>query len=458
MKRNWRDLFHSMAFRMAVGFGGAVFLCMIVVLSVLYVRTIGEMHSRMDDQLQSTLKRLQNTYQENGLQRVIADIQASLEDGVHTDSEGYLLMERYGRKLAGNMEPPPLHQADYGNARAYRVLRDGRPSVSRLRTTYLSEGLVLTVARDLQELDSLDLMMRQAMLAAALVALLLAGLGAVLLQRHLEREVAVIRRVTQQVQEGDLSQRIDVFSDDDEFSRLSHDINGMLDRIEVLMQGVRHVSNTIAHNLRTPLSRIRATLDQALTPGQPEKAKQEAMVYALRQVEGLSSLFEKLLQIAEAETGMRTVAMSRISISDILLDVIDLYEPLAEEQGITIQAAINPHLHVTADRDLLGSALANLLDNALKYAGPSAVVQLRAWEDMENVWVEIEDNGPGVSAAQLEKMGLLFQRGDTQIPGHGLGLASVKAIMRLLGASLAFEHAEPGLRVRLGFPGNLTKR
>src|SRR5690606_4307261 len=173
---------------------------------------------------------------------------------------------------------------------------------------------------------------------------------------------------------------------------------------------------------------------------------------------GLSSLFEKLLQIAEAETGMRTVAMSRISISDILLDVIDLYEPLAEEQGITIQAAINPHLHVTADRDLLGSALANLLDNALKYAGPSAVVQLRAWEDMENVWVEIEDNGPGVSAAQLEKMGLLFQRGDTQIPGHGLGLASVQAIMRLLGASLAFEHAEPGLRVRLGFPGNLTKR
>lgn len=451
MKRRWSDLSHSLAFRLGLGFGGAVFLCMVIMLSVLYVRTIGEMHSRMDDQLQSTMKRLQNTYQHNGLARVIADIQASLEDGVHTDTEGYLLMERGGQKLAGNIDLPPLHLIDFGNARAHLILRDGRPSVSRLRTTYLSDTLVLTVARDLQELDSLDLMVRQAMLAAALVALILAVLGAMLLQRQLEREVAVIRRVTQQVQEGDLSQRIEVFSDFDEFSRLSHDINRMLDQIEVLMQGVRHVSNTIAHNLRTPLSRIRATLDQAMVSDQPVAAKQEAITYALKQVEDLSSLFEKLLQIAEAETGMRTVPLSRVSISDVLLDVVDLYEPLADEHHIALQADIHPRLSANADRDLLASALANLLDNALKYAGPGARVDVRAWEDMQGVWIEIQDNGPGVPDEQLTHMGRLFQRGNTSVPGHGLGLASVQAIVRLLGGALEFAHARPGLRVRLGF-------
>jgi len=190
-----------------------------------------------------------------------------LTDGVNSDTEVYLLATAAGKKMAGNIAVSrDLLKPTFGIVEK-QVLRDGRISYSRFRTELLADGSVLLVGRDMRDQKDLEQLVGNALMAAAVVSVLLAIIGAIVFRDQLESRVGAIRRTAAQIEAGDLTQRIPVSGKDDEFARLSHDINLMLDRIEILMDGVRHVSNTIAHNLRTPLSRIRAKLEVARRPG-----------------------------------------------------------------------------------------------------------------------------------------------------------------------------------------------
>jgi len=219
-----------------------------------------------------------------------------------------------------------------------------------------------------------------------------------------------------------------------------------------LMDGVRHVSNTIAHNLRTPLTRILLRLQSAEGRSAAEQA--QAVQFAAREVAELGVVFDKLLHIAEVESGARRQAFTPLALDVVVTDVLELYEPVAEERGVHMSCAFEGAVVVAADANLIASALANLIDNALKYTVPlgQGMVQVRLELQGEQVVLSVRDNGQGVPAADLDRIGTRFYRADRSREGYGLGLASVQAIVRLHGGQLSFHDADPGLHVRLSLP------
>jgi signal transduction histidine kinase len=334
------------------------------------------------------------------------------------------------------------------------VIRDERPSVSRLLPQLLPDGGILVVGRDLRDRLEIERLVWRALAFGGAIALLLAALGAVVFRRRLEARVATIRRTAHQIEAGDLSRRIPVAGVDDEFARLGLDINHMLDRIQQLMDGIRHVSNAIAHDLRTPLGRIRARLDEALRPGHSGVPLAATARAAIADIDQLIGVFDRLLQIAEAESGARRQSFAPVALAPLVVDVVELYDAAAEEAGIALVRETEPEVAILGDRNLLASALANLVDNALKYAGPGATVRVGTKSNSDRVEIVVEDDGPGIPVTERPRAAERFYRGDRSrhLPGNGLGLSIIAAVAALHGGALALEDAAPGLRAHIVLP------
>jgi len=284
--------------------------------------------------------------------------------------------------------------------------------------------------------------------------LMLAIGGALLFRRQIEHRVGAIRRTALQIEAGDLSRRIPISDVEDEFARLNRDINRMLDRIEHLMDGVRHVSNAIAHDLRTPLGRIRSGLEEALSSGNSMAQLAGTARFAIQQVDELIRMLDRLLQIAEAESGARRQSFALVPLSSVASDVVELYDATAEAEGITLTSDIKGRPVALADRNLLTSALANLVDNALKYAGSGSTVQVRVVEERDTVSIVVQDDGPGIPPTERARVIDRFYRLDESrsLPGNGLGLSIVTAIASLHSGELALADASPGLIARVILP------
>ena len=335
------------------------------------------------------------------------------------------------------------------------VTRYGRPSVSRILAHQLPGGHILVVGRDLQDLRVLQGRLRRALLLGSTLALLLAIGGAALFHRQLERQVAAIRRTAQEIEAGDLSRRIPVGEAEDEFTRLNRALNHLLDYIHQLMEGIRSVSNAIAHDLRTPLSRVRNLLDDGLRPGTPPEQMREIASTAIRRIDDLASILDKLLQIATAESGTPRTSFRPVALAPILTDVAELYDATAEAQGMALVVEdLDGAAIALGDKNLLASAIANLVDNALKYAGRGATVRVRAFCDRRGVSAIVQDDGPGIPADERAKVLTRFYRLDRSrsVPGNGLGLSIVAAISQLHGGTFLLEDAAPGLRARMLLP------
>jgi signal transduction histidine kinase len=315
----------------------------------------------------------------------------------------------------------------------------------------LSDGSILVVGRDLQDQREIERLVWHSLLAGGAVALLLAIGGALLFRRQLEHRVGAIRRTALEVEAGDLSRRIPISDVEDEFARLNRDINRMLDRIEQLMDGVRHVSNAIAHDLRTPLGRIRSRLEEALRPGDSSAQLAGTARFAIQQVDELIQMLDRLLQIAEAESGARRQSFAPVPLASVLSDVVELYDAAAEAEGITLVTEIEGGPVALGDKNLLTSALANLVDNALKYAGAGSTVQVRAVEERDRVSLVVQDNGPGIPPTERARVVDRFYRLDESrsLPGNGLGLSIVTAIAALHWGKLHLDDAAPGLSARI---------
>jgi signal transduction histidine kinase len=336
------------------------------------------------------------------------------------------------------------------------VIRAGRPSISRLLPHKLPNGATLVVGRDLQDVHDIEQLVLRALVIGGVIGVLLAIGGAGLFRRQLEHRVAAIRRTVLEIEAGDLSRRIPVpvVDSEDEFTRLNHDINQMLDQIQHLMDGVREVSNAIAHDLRTPLGRIRSLLDEALRPGMALERLSETASAAIRGIDELIRVFDKLLQIAEAESGTRRQSFQPIALREIVTGVVELYDAAAEAKGIALLMDCDGEPTTLGDKELLANATANLIDNALKYAGDMATVRVRATQDRKTVSIVVQDNGPGIPSEEREKVLTRFYRLDRSrtLPGNGLGLAIVKAISHLHGGTFSLEDAGPGLIARIVLP------
>jgi signal transduction histidine kinase len=448
------SLNNSIAARLAVGNGALLVALILVTSGIFYFGTVGVLDRSIDGKINSISTRLLQSYASGPLDALSGEIKRELADGIDSDTEIFLVTTASGQRIVGNLSKWPAADAPLGVLLNRDVIRDGRPSSARLIVRPLPGGGRLYVGRDLSEQRAIRDLVWRALEAVAAVSLILVVLGAWLLRRQIERRVSGIRRTTHEIEAGNLDRRI-LISGDDEFAGLARDINRMLDRIEQLMNGVRHVSNAIAHDLRTPLSRLRARLDEALQHEMTVAVLTDAARTAIEGIDDLISVFNKLLQIAEAESGVRTESFERVDLGRVIRDMVELYDAAAEEAGVRLRVVEHSAMCTLGDRDLLATAVASLIDNAIKYAGSGARVELRTQAEAHGISVVVQDDGPGVPVNELPRLTERFYRMDRarHQPGNGLGLAIVSAIAALHGGKLQLANAEPGLRAAVVLPG-----
>jgi signal transduction histidine kinase len=447
----------SIATRLALGYGLLVATSVMIVSAIFYFGTIGVLNRSIDGKIATISERLVEAYQGRPVAELTREIERQLTDGIDSDSEIFLVVSPAGQRIAGNLSRWPDASTPRGQLVSRPVVRDGKPSSARLIIRELADGGLLIVGRDLREQESIRDLVGRALVAGAAFSLVLAIAGGLYFRRQIERRIGDIRRTAHEIEGGDLSRRI-LVSSDDEFGRLNIDINRMLDRIEHLMEGVRHVSNAIAHDLRTPLSRVRSKLDEALQHELTITTLSDAAYAAIEGIDDLILVFEKLLQIAEAESGMRTKSFDLIDLNGVAHDMVELYDASAEENRVTLKASHENTALAVGDRNLLASAVASLIDNAIKYAGPSATVEIRAYTDEQMVSIVVRDNGPGIPTEELPRVTERFYRLDQSrsLPGNGLGLSIVSAIATLHGGKLYLSDAAPGLIARIELPSPQT--
>lgn len=452
MIRTLRQLWRSVGFRLAFYYGLLVAITMLAALAIVYMQTVGVLQQRMVRQVEASVQQLMVRYDARGADGVAGEISNALSDGRNSDNEIYLLTDREGRKLAGNLDQVPSAAPDAGDGVHRRVVRAGQTVIAYIVLRPLPDGGQLVVGHDLRDQESIESLVASASAAAGIVAVLLLIGGTFVFRQELERSVGAVRRTAARIAAGELQERVAPSGEEDEFALLEHDINAMLDRIQSLMDGVRHVSNTIAHNLRTPLTRVLVRLRAVEAALQQQDPQREAVATAIRELEELAVVFEKLLQIAEVEAGARRQQFAPVALHVIADDVAELYEAVAEMQGIALLREPADIAVALGDRDLLAGAAANLLDNALKYAGTGATVRIGTHTVDGRAQLFVQDNGPGIPAAEYERIGVRFHRLDRSTPGHGLGLASVQAVVALHGGRLQFADARPGLRACIDLP------
>jgi len=460
----------SIAARLAVGYGLLVAAAMAALSAIVYFGTVGVFERTIDNEILSAQARLSSAWREGGRAALVEGIDAQLHDLNDTDTEMLGLVDARGRLAAGNLRswseltlPETTAAGRLVTTRAVRAAAGDLaasapvpapvPVTVRLVAVRLDDGSRLVVGRDLVELDGIRSIVEHALLVGAAVSILLAFFGAQLFRARLEARIGEIRRTSARIAAGELSSRIGV-QGKDEFAHLGQDINRMLDRIEALMEGVRHVSNSIAHDLRTPLGRVRNRLDRALQASVDPDALVADARMAIEDIDGVISLFDKLLQIAALEAGVRAGSAETLDLAAIARDMSELYEAAAEEQGVTLRYEGVTEAPVRGDRDLLANALASLIDNAIKYGRSGGRVDVRVEVEDGSTVLAVRDYGPGVPAGDMDKLTRRFYRVDQSrnLPGNGLGLAIVTAIVQLHGGTLDLRGAEPGFEASLHFP------
>jgi signal transduction histidine kinase len=441
----------SIVARLAVGYGLLVALSVAALSTIFYFGTVGVLERSIDNKIQAIALRLADAWDAKGEAGLERQIDLELHDRIDSDIELVGLLDAAGRGLAGNLGA--WHGTLPPGRLVFDTMERNKATVSvRLMAVPLGDGRRLVIGRDLSELDAIRDVIERALLISSPASLLLAFAGALLFRRLIEARIGRIRRTAARIAAGELSSRIAV-QGNDEFARLGTDINQMLDRIESLMEGVRHVSNSIAHDLRTPLSRVRSRLERALEAMADPQALVGDARLAIEEIDSLIGLFDKLLQIAAAESGVRTRSFGLLDIAAIARDMAELYEAAADEQDMALRYTGADALSVRGDRDLLATALASLIDNAIKYARIGSCVDIGVHGGHDETVVSVRDYGPGVPEADLGKLCERFYRVDQSrhLPGNGLGLSIVTAIAHLHGATLRLRNARPGLEVSLVF-------
>ena len=329
------------------------------------------------------------------------------------------------------------------------------------RVFELSAGFRLLVGHDLTEGDTLRPILWHALLTSLIWLTIVGTIGGLFLARRVLRRVDLISVGARRIVEGDLSGRLPLTGTGDELDRLVVNLNVMLERIAELMAGLKEVSDNVAHDLKTPLTRLRTRAEQTLRSGVSVDDYREAMEKVIEDADTMIRIFDALLMIARAEAGAGREGMVDFDTSIVASDVGELYEPVAESLGVAFQGEIDQALMVHGSRELIGQALANLVDNALKYGvGDDTVpvdtksVTLAATRRGTTIEISVADRGAGISAADRARITDRFVRleNSRSRPGSGLGLALVAAVARLHNGELRIEDNRPGLRIVIVLP------
>lgn len=455
-----RRLLRSASFRFAAMFalllgisGGALAL-------FLWWSTAGLLDRQTEAAIQADAQGLAEHFNAGGLPALVLTLEDRLAQNVEDDSI-YLLVGPNNQRLAGNLEHWPQGTAEPNAWYELPIERAGMRSLALVQSYNLPGGFHLLIGRDVQLRAQLRTLLTDALPWALLVLLVMGSVGALVVRSLFRRALANVSATAVAIAAGDFTQRVKLSGRGDEFDQLAETINDMLDRMARLMEGVREVSNAIAHDLRTPITRARARLEDAALHADTPDELRAAIERATADLDGIVAVFQALLRIAEIEAGSRRAAFAQFDLVPLLSGVADLYGVFAEEKGTTLSVQTPSQLMVYGDRELLQQAIANLVDNAVKFSPAGGVVRLSARatsnrETSNSVEIVVADQGPGIPEAERSRAAERFFRGESarNTPGSGLGLALVQAVAHLHGGSLSFADAAPGLLAVLALPGH----
>ncbi|RZJ17422.1 MAG: HAMP domain-containing histidine kinase [Brevundimonas sp.] len=460
------SLFRRTPFRLTLLFLALFVAAASAVLAYVYLASASEARAKARADVRSEVAVLTAVYRERGrdaLNQALVD--RTIKGGPYL----YLLMDEKGEPITGNLNVSPIE--NYRGGEQWETFRftdtdaDGR--VTRTQSLgvqmTLSGGELLFVGEDVGDTEKYLSRLTQALWGAMLMVLLLGVGGGVLLSRNVERVMGRLNRVVAAVQDGDLKARVEVRRSGDELDELGQGLNAMLDQMERSMASIRHAGDAIAHDLRSPLTRMRAKLEVALIDAEAGKIDGvSALEMALREADDLLKTFNTVLAIARLQAAHRTPDPAVFDAAELAADMAELYEPAAEDKGLDFSAEIETGLMVEANRPFLAQALANVIDNAIKYTPPGGAVKLRARRRSSG---EIEfsttDTGPGVPEDDRERVVQRFVRLDNSRTesGSGLGLSLVTAVLEAHGGRVQLDEGPgvydgfgPGLRVALVLP------
>ncbi len=424
-----------------------------------YFSTTGFVIRQKEAAIEADTAGFQETFGRSGMTGLIIAINRRAASGMNRDGI-YLLVDSVGNPLAGNLRnwPNKAVTEDLWISFTINDMRSAEPEIADVRAlqyaipgTSGAQTYMLLVGRDVRDAREFRARLLDSVNVGLAITLALGIIGGFIFSRAVMGRIEVITRTCLRIMSGDLSQRVVVSRRNDELAQLSVSINAMLDQIERLMRGMQQVSDNIAHDLRTPLTRIRSRLESALRH-MKDPTERETVEGAIADADSLLATFAALLRIARTEAGSQR-NFSRIDLRALAEEVTDLYEPLAEEKGLSFVLQFQKDIMARGDANLIAQALANLIDNAIKYTDQGTVRVVLTEQNGRPAFI-VSDTGPGVPEAYRDRvLDRLFRLEQSRTsPGSGLGLSLVAAVAKSHGLELTLEDNAPGLRVTLLFP------
>jgi hypothetical protein len=448
------SLLRTQAFRIVLIYVVMFAVSVSAIVAFTYWNTARALNSQTDQIIEAEITGLSEQYQRQGL-RGLTDV--IVGRSVRGGQGLYLLADEQRRPIAGNLDAwPPLktHRSSFIEfAYERRIGGQLETRFARGKLFTLVGGFQLLVARDVHERYLIQRLYTRTLPWTVALMLLVGLVGGGVLSRNMLARLDTINRTSREIMAGDLSRRVPVRAARDEFDTLAANLNQMLDRIERLMRGMREVTDSVAHDLRSPLNRLRNRLETLQRHFEGEDATAGEIDAAIAETDHLIATFNALLLIAEADAGTVREAMTMVDLGQVAEDVAELYGPLAEEKGVALTFQHNGVVNVTGNRRLISQAAANLLDNAIKYTPSGGGVSLAAAETPGGAELRVADTGPGIAETDRSRVVERFVRLEESrnSPGTGLGLSLVAAVARMHNALLLLEDNRPGLRAVLRF-------
>ncbi len=447
----------------------ALFIVIFVVFSVLLLALISyqssiQIQRQQADDIDREVTQLERIDRERGFRAAIVAVERlSRQPGPGI----YYIGTQAGLMITGNVSDLPVNvlqepgtfSFNYNLSRPFEgEAKDKSEGNAVVRSVVLPSGLVLVVGRDVVERRGFSAIIFQSFLFGVGGILLFSVIAGGMTAVRVLRRIDAIASTSRMIMSGNLSERVPVTKRNDEFDGLAQNLNQMLDRIEQLMLGLKEVTDNVAHDLKTPLTRMRNRAEAALRDGQSEPVQREALETVIAESDQLIKTFNALLMIARAEAGAPSGAFADVDLSAVAADVAELYGPVAEDAGMTLETHVTDGIMARANRELIGQALVNLVENALKYYEPAEgkagkiMVGIRRLND--RVLIEVGDNGPGIAPEDRGRVVERFVRLEKSRtePGSGLGLSLVAAVARLHKGQFRIEDNQPGVRAVIDLP------
>jgi signal transduction histidine kinase len=446
----------SSTFKLALIAIGTFGVIMSAIFSYVYLSTSSYVRSRSDRAVTADYMSLHGVYERSGRDGLIAGIQQRLADKGFAERV-YLLVDPSSTPLAGNLKAWPSTVAAAGGWAEFRAAEPLRNAASRPLLRAMIEtfptGDRLLVGNDISDLDSFTGQIELAVISGVALIFVLAGVASILVTRRTVDRIESINATSRAIMLSDLDKRIPLRGTHDEWDRVAENLNLMLDRIETLMGEVKQVSDNVAHDLRTPLTRMRGRLEKAYHGQRIGETDQSLIGDTIADLDAVLRMFSSITRISQIETQARKDGFRTVNLVEIAGEVVELYDAAAEQDGTRLTVAGDREVLVTGDRDLIFDAIANLVDNAIKHgrAGGRIVV---ANEHIDgSAVISIADDGPGIPPGEYQHVFKRFYRLEHSryTPGNGLGLSLVAAVARLHGARIEMLDNAPGLKFKLWF-------